>query len=263
MAELLVSYRFLFAQLFRRELRQKYKGSALGVLWYVVNPLVLMGAYTLMFGFLFKVQSHKDYPIFLMVGLVIWTFFQTSVMAAAESLILQGTLVRKARFPREGIPAASVSVQFVTLLAVLVLVVAVAVPIRGSFTPWLLLIPVLVALLYCFVLGCGLIVSVLHAHFRDVMPVLAAALLPWFFLTPIFFAADRSLGPIKHHPWLGTILNWVNPLAPFIEAVRAILYSGTGPGWGRVLYCAVAAAALLAAGQWLFRRMEGELAVVL
>jgi ABC-type polysaccharide/polyol phosphate export permease len=250
----MVSYRFLFAQLFRRELRQKYKGSALGVLWYVVNPLVLMGAYTLMFGFVFKVQTIADYPVFLMVGLVIWTFFQSSVMAAADSLILQGSLIRKARFPREAIPTASVAVQFVTLLAVLVLVSAVAIPIRGSLSWWLLLVPVLVVLLFGFVLGCGLIVSVLHAHFRDVLPVLAAVLLPWFFLTPIFFRANQTLGPI---------LNWVNPLAPFIEAVRSIIYAGASPGWGRLLYAACAAVLALAVGEWLFRRMQGELAVVL
>ena len=129
----MAGHRYLFAQLVRRELRQKYKGSALGVLWYVVNPLVLMGAYTLMFGFVFKLQSIHDFPLFLMVGLVLWTFFQQSLLAAAESLILQGGLIRKARFPREAIPAATVTVQLVTLVAVLVLVSIVTVPIRGSF----------------------------------------------------------------------------------------------------------------------------------
>ena len=69
----LLRYRFLFAQLVRRELRQKYQGSGLGVVWYLINPLVLMGAYYLMFGVLFKVtDGHHDYPLFLMVGLVVW-----------------------------------------------------------------------------------------------------------------------------------------------------------------------------------------------
>ena len=89
-------YRFLFEQLIRREMRQKYAGSALGVIWYVVNPLVLMGAYTLMFGLLIP-QGIPDYPIFLMVGLIVWTFFSQSLLAAAPSLIDQAGLVRKAR----------------------------------------------------------------------------------------------------------------------------------------------------------------------
>jgi ABC-type polysaccharide/polyol phosphate export permease len=69
-------HRYLFGQLVRRELRRKYKGSTLGVLWYLVNPLVLLAAYTLMFGHVIKVQSIPDFPLFLMVGLVVWTFFQ-------------------------------------------------------------------------------------------------------------------------------------------------------------------------------------------
>ena len=101
----MVAYRYLFEQLVRRELRRKYKGSSLGVLWYLINPLVLMGAYTLMFGHVFRLQAIPDYPIFLMIGLIVWTFFQQSLLAASDSLIDQGGLVRKARFPREAIPA--------------------------------------------------------------------------------------------------------------------------------------------------------------
>ena len=79
-------YRFLFEQMVRRELRRKYQGSALGVAWYVVNPLVLMGAYYLMFGVVFKVAEHEDYPLFLMVGLVVWIFFSQSLLSAAPAL---------------------------------------------------------------------------------------------------------------------------------------------------------------------------------
>ncbi len=70
-----MAYRYLFEQMVRRELRQKYRGSALGVLWYVINPLVLMGAYYLMFGVIFDQASEPDYPLFLLVGLVVWVFF--------------------------------------------------------------------------------------------------------------------------------------------------------------------------------------------
>jgi lipopolysaccharide transport system permease protein len=256
-------YGFLFSQLVRRELRQKYQGSTLGVLWYVVNPLVLMGAYTLLFGFVFKLQQIADFPLFLMVGLVVWTFFQTSLLSAAESLIQQGALIRKASFPRQAIPAATVTVQLVTMTVVLALVSVVTVPIRDSFGPQLLLVPLLVALLFCFVLGLALVVAVLHAYFRDVAPVLAAVLLPWFFLSPIFFRPYGDGVPyVRHHPLVGTLLNWVNPLAPFIEGLRSILYWGTGPGWGRVLYATVAAGLSLGLGGALFRRMQGELAVV-
>jgi ABC-type polysaccharide/polyol phosphate export permease len=258
----MVGYQYLFTQLVRRELRQKYMGSALGVLWYLANPLVLMGAYTLMFGVVLKIQPQQpDYPLFLMVGLLAWTFFQQSLLAAAPSLIDQGGLVRKARFPREAIPASTVAVQLVTYVAVLVLLLPIIVAVRGTFTPALLLLPVLVALLFCFVLGCALMVSVLHAYFRDVAPILTAALLPWFFLTPIYFETAR-VPFIAHHPVVRWLLEWVNPVAPFVESMRSILYHGNVGDWARVAYAFVAAALAILLGRAVFRRLEGELAVV-
>src|SRR3954471_14547016 len=185
---------FLFEQLVRRELRQKYKGSALGVLWYLVNPLVLMGAYYLMFGVLFPVADEPDYPLFLMVGLVVWTFFSQSLLGAAPSLLDQGALIRKARFPRVAIPAEVVTVQLATFAILLVLLTVVTLAVRGTLDVALLLLPVVLVCLYAFVLGAALAVSALHAYFRDVAPVLGAALLPWFFLSPIFFQPASITG---------------------------------------------------------------------
>jgi lipopolysaccharide transport system permease protein len=258
------SHTYLFSQMVRRELRRKYKGSTLGVLWYLVNPLVLMGAYTLMFGYVFKLQRFPDFPVFLMIGLMAWTFFQQSLLAACDSLIEQGGIVRRARFPRQTIPAAAVTVQLVTFVAVLILLVPLSLALRGTSTPAaLLLLPVIVALLFAFVLGCALIVGVMHAYWRDVAPILTAALLPWFFLTPIFYEPDTSIAFVARHPAVATLLDWVNPMAPFIRALRDILYYGRAPDAGRLLYMVLVAGAGLAAGTAVFRRLEGELAVVL
>ena len=110
----------------RRELRQKYKGSALGLLWYFVNPLVLMGAYALVFSVLLKVADIPDYPLFLLIGLIVWVFFSQALLAAAPSLVQHGALVRKVRFPRETIPASVATVQLVTFLVMLVVVTPLA-----------------------------------------------------------------------------------------------------------------------------------------
>ena len=257
----MVAYRYLFSQLVSRELRRKYKGSTLGVLWYLVNPLVLLGAYTLMFGYVLKIPHTSNYPIFLMIGIIVWTFFAQSLVSSAESLIDQGPLVRKARFPRQSIPAATVAVQLVTFLALLVIVAPLALALRNSLNVVLLWLPVLVALLFAFVLGCALIVAVLHAYFRDVAPILTAALLPWFFLTPIFFEPN-TLSFVQDHRWVGTLLAWFNPIAPFIETLRSILFYGVEPDWGRMVYVVLVGTLTLTAGWLVFRRMEGELAVV-
>src|ERR671922_1891478 len=178
----------------RRELRQKYKGSALGVLWYLINPVVLMGAYALVFSVLLRVANIPDYPLFLIAGMIVWVFFSQGLLAAAPSLVDNAALVRKVPFPREAVPASVAVVQLATFLVMLALLVPVALVVRGTLDPALALLPVIVALLFCLVLGLSLALAVLHAHFRDVEPVLGAALLPWFFVTPIFLPVDRLPG---------------------------------------------------------------------
>ncbi len=252
---------FLFEQLVRRELRQKYKGSVLGVAWYLINPLVLMGAYYLLFGLVFRVFDREDYPLFLLIGIAVWLFFSQSLLAAAGSLIDQSALVRKVRFPREIVPASVVTVQFVIFGVLVALLTPVAVAVRGTLDPALLLLPLVLAALALFVLGLALGIAILHAYFRDVAPILSALLLPWFFVTPIFFRPTDFPG-LDERPWLGDLLRWGNPIAPFIEAVRDVLYDGRVPGAATLAYVAVATVLALVAGRALFRRLEGELAVV-
>jgi ABC-type polysaccharide/polyol phosphate export permease len=255
-------HRFLFEQMVRRELRQKYKGSALGIGWYLINPLVLMGAYALVFEVLLDVADLPDYPVFLLAGLIVWVFFSQALLAAAPSLVLNAPLVRKVRFPRETIPASVAAVQLVTFLAMLVLLLPVALVLRDSLDPALLLLPVVVAFLFCLVLGLSMLVSVLHAHFRDVEPVLAAGLLPWFFLTPLYLPIDQFPG-IDHHEFLGDLLEWGNPIAPFVESVRTIVWAGEAPDVAHLAYVVGAGVVALALGAVMFRRMERDLAVVL
>src|SRR4051795_6243991 len=126
-------YRFLFEQMVRRELRRKYQGSLLGVAWYLVNPLVLMGSYYLMFGVVFDVAAPADEPLFLMVGLVVWIFFSQSLLGASSSLLDQGALVRKARFPRGTVPASGVAVQPVPFLVLMAVLAVVVFAVRGTF----------------------------------------------------------------------------------------------------------------------------------
>jgi ABC-type polysaccharide/polyol phosphate export permease len=255
-------YGFLFEQMVRRELRQKYKGSALGVLWYLINPLVLMGAYALVFSVLLRVTGGiPDYPLFLLIGLVVWVFFSQGLLAAAPSLVDNAALVRKVPFPRAAVPASVAAVQLATFLVMLALLAPVALVVRGSLDPALALLPLIVALLFCLVLGLSLGVAVLHAHFRDVEPVLGAALLPWFFVTPIFLPVERLPG-VSGREWLGDLLEWGNPVAPFVSAVRDVLFAGAAPSAGHLAYLVGAAAVALALGALAFRRLGRDLAVV-
>ena len=255
-------YRFLFEQMVRRELRQKYKGSVLGVLWYLINPIVLMGAYLLVFSVLLKVADIPDYPLFVVAGMIVWVFFAQAMLAAAPSMEQNAPLVRKVKFPREAIPAATAVVQLATFLVMLALLAPVALAIRGTFDVELLWLPVVVLLLFAFVLGLSMAVSVLHAHFRDVEPVIGAALLPWFFITPIFLRVEDLPG-VSSRQWLADLLEWGNPVAPFVSAVRELLYAGAAPSLGMLVYLSVAGLGALLLGWVLFKKLGPELAVVL
>jgi lipopolysaccharide transport system permease protein len=256
------AYRYLYEQMVRRELRQKYKGSVLGVLYYLVNPLVLTAAYALMFTYVLPYRGVEAYPLFLLIGIAVWLFFSQSLLASASSLIDQSSLVRKVRFPREIIPASVVSVQFVIFCVLFALLTPVTLAVRGTLGVEIVLLPPLLVALALFAFGLGMAVSVLQAYYRDVAPILGALLFPWFLVTPIFFSATSFPG-VDERPWLGDLLRWANPIAPFIEGIRDVTYEGRWPDAAVVVYLAVATALALVVGRALFRRMEGELAVVL
>lgn len=252
-------YSYLFSQLVRRELRQKYKGSILGVFWYIVNPLVLMGLYGVLLAPLLK-GNIPDYPLFILAGLLVWLFFQQSLLTASTTLVEQSAVVSKVRFPREAVPAAVVTVQLVPYLAMLVLLLPVTWVVRSNASPAVLELVPLTVCLFAFTLGLALMVSVLHAYYRDVQPVLTAALVPWFFLSGVLFNVQK-LG--HSHHWVEPLLRWGNPIAPFIEAVRTVVYSGQTPAAPVLLYVVAAAIISMAMGVAVFQRLQGDLAVVL
>jgi len=119
----------------------------------------------------------------------------------------------------------------------------------------------MVACLFALALGLGLMMAVLHAYFRDVAPILSAALLPWFFISPIFFTVDE-LAARTHHEWARIVLTWLNPIAPFISGLRTVVYDGAVPSAGTLVYMVAAAVVSALLGSALFRRLQAELAVV-
>jgi ABC-type polysaccharide/polyol phosphate export permease len=259
----LYRYRELFGNLFRRDLQTRYKGSALGVLWSLVNPLVLMGIYVLVFSVLWKVAQIPHYALYLLAGLTVWLFFSTSLTMASRSLVTAAPLVRKVRFPRQLVPLSVVATQLVTFAAMLaVLIVANLVVIPETRSTFLLSLPLSLAVV-AFVGGVSLVVACLNVVYRDVEHLVSAVLLPWFFLTPILYRLEDLPGGLKSYDWVVTILRWVNPLTPPIEALRAPLFYGRLPHVWDVVYLCAAAVIALALGAWVFTRVDDRIAVEL
>jgi lipopolysaccharide transport system permease protein len=259
----LVRYRELFANLFRRNFQARYRGSVLGIAWSLVNPLALMGVYLLVFGVLLRQTAIPYYPVYLLAGLACWIFFATSLQAGARSLLDSAELIRKVRFPRQLVPFAVVATQLVTFALMLVILIALSlifIPAARS-TVWLS-IP-LAALFVCLVSGVALGVACLNVLFRDIEHILAAALLPWFFLTPILWRfADLPARAQDHHTLL-ELLRWGNFIAPPIYAVRDALWLGRAPRAADIVYLAVAAVVALAAGAFFFDRIDDRIAIEL
>ena len=255
-------YRELFGSLFRRDLRAKYRGSVLGLAWSLLHPLVLMGVYLLVFSLLWKVAEvgSGDYWLFLLCGLPAWVFFSTAAQGSSRSLLENANLIRKVRFPRQLVPLSVVAthlVGFVVMLVVVVVLSLATIP-EARDTVWLAF--PLGALFACIVAGAALAIASVNALYRDVEHILAALLLPWFFLTPILYSLDELPG-VADYPAAEFAIHWVNFLTPPIEAMRAVLFDGVAPAAGDTIYTAVGALVALAVGAFVFSRSDDRIAV--
>lgn len=252
-------YRELFGNLFRRDLQAKYRGSALGVLWTVANPLMLMGVYLLVFGVVWKARftNGGHYALFLLSGLALWTFFAAALQSSTRSMLDNANLIRKTRFPRQLVPFSVVAAHLVSFAAMLLLVLVLNLVSlsRVRTTEWLA-IP-LAALFVCFVAGIALAAASLNVIFRDVEFIVAAALVPLFFLTPILY----PLSTLAHHHHVIEVIHWANPLSPAVEAIRAPLFLGHMPFWGDAMYLVVESIAALGLGAFVFSRVDDQIAI--
>jgi lipopolysaccharide transport system permease protein len=252
----------LYRNLVRREVRQRYKGSVLGLGWTLLNPLIMVGAYWIVFKFLFG-SPIPNYALFMFVGLMVWTLFYGGIQVASSSLVANASLVTKVRFPREIVPLASVTGNSVIALAMLVIALPLCVVLgTGSLVP-LVLLPLFLVLTAVLTVGAGLLLSALNVYFRDVEHILQAIAVPWFFLTPIFYTYSTLPASARAHETLVNILHFGNPVAPFVIVTQDVLFFGVWPTVVDSVYCVVVSVIVFLLGWTAFRRLEGEMAVEL
>jgi ABC-type polysaccharide/polyol phosphate export permease len=257
----LVRYRELFGNLFRRDVQAKYRGSLLGLAWTLANPVLLMAVYLLVFSVLWKTPFGDEghYALFLLVGLSAWIFFSQSVQSASRSMLDNANLIRKTRFPRQLVPLSIVATHLlsfgVMILALLILNFALLPRVRGTE---LLAVPIAV-LIVAFTAGLALVIASLNVLFRDLEFLVAALLLPLFFLTPVLYPLSDP--QIASRQWVVDLIHWGNPLSPAIEALRDPLFYGELPGLADTIYTVVAAVVALALGAYVFNRVDDQIAV--
>lgn len=249
-------YRELLYFFVWRDIKVRYKQTALGVAWAVLQPFFTMVIFSLFFGRLAKVPSDGvPYPIFAYAGLLPWTFFAHGVTMSANSLVSNANLVKKVYFPRMAIPIASVLSGLADLVPASAVLLGMMLYYGIYPTAQVAWLPVFVLLALITALGVGIGLAAINVYFRDVRYTVPFLVQSWLFLTPI--AYPSSLLP---EPWRP--LYALNPMVGVVEGFRWALLD-TQPAPGPILWVSGAAAlVLLAASALYFRRLERTFADV-
>lgn len=250
------AYRELLFFLVWRDVKVRYKQTALGASWAILQPFATMVVFSLFFGRLAGMPSDGvPYPVFAYAALVPWTFFAGGLSLSSTSLVGSQNLLKKVYFPRMAIPLAAVLsglVDFALAFAVLLGMMLYYGIVPGAEVAWL---APLLALAFCTSLGVGFWLSALNVRYRDVAYVVPFLVQFWLFATPIAYPSS-----LLEEPW--RTVYGINPMVGVVEGFRwALLGTDTAPG-GVVLVSSVAALALLAGGALYFRRMERTFADV-
>jgi lipopolysaccharide transport system permease protein len=233
-----------------RDIKVRYKQTVLGAAWAIIQPLFTMLVFSLFFGRLAKVPSDGlPYPLFVYSALVPWTFFANSLSQSSNSLVGNAHLLTKVYFPRLTIPIAAVASQvldfvlaFIVLLGMMIYY-GINLKIQAFWLPGLLLLSLVMAL------GAGLWFSALNVHYRDVRHVVPFVVQFWMFATPIAYPSS-----LLSERW--RMIYGLNPMAGVVEGFRWALLGGKSGPTPMILVSSLAAASLLVAGAFYFRRME-------
>ena len=254
-------YRDLLYNLVVRNLKVRYKNSVLGILWSLLNPLLMMLVFTFVFKVLRGSSRLPAYPAFILSGLLAWNLFNTSIMGAIGSIVGNAHLIKKVYFPREVLPISVVLSNLAHYLLALPVYFALATALGRAPTTWVLLLPAVIIVQLFFTLGVSFILATLNVFYRDTQIVMEVVLLAWLFLSPIFYSvtevapngvriAGLFLSSYDVQRWYRIL----NPMASILASYRDILYWGAQPGLDFFMRTAVTAIFFLIVGYLIFLR---------
>jgi lipopolysaccharide transport system permease protein len=246
-------YRALLWNLTQRELKARYRGSALGFLWTFVNPLLLMAVYGLVFGIIQR-SNIPHYTYFIFVGLLPWLWFATSVGSGASTISDRRDLLTKVRFPAQVLPATVVATNLINYLLSLPLMVGLGGLVGIWPDVYVLAFPVVLLVQLVFTLGVTFVVSALNVRFRDLQHIVANVLTLWFFVTPVLYIPNAVPEPFRR------LYLIANPLAVIITSYQGIFYEHRWPHPRGLAVVALGSVVLLAIAAQVFERRREEFA---
>jgi lipopolysaccharide transport system permease protein len=219
-----LSYRALIQTLVVRDLRARYRGSALGLFWTLLNPLLYVLVYVLVFSVYMRNEMER-YAAFLLCGLLPWIWLSSSLLMGASAIVEGGSLLKKVCFPPQVLPTVTVMANFTNFLLGIPILFALLL-LYGVELGWtLLFLPPIMICQFAFTLGLTLLVSAISVHYRDIPHILGHLLTFWFFLSPVIYPITQV--PEQFRPALA-----LNPFTPFAVAYQDVLLYNTLPAWG-------------------------------
>lgn len=250
LAELL-PFRFVLWQLVVQHLTLKYRRTALGFVWTLVNPLLNMAVTAVVFSMIMKFPL-KGFALFLFAGMIPWLFVNSCVTQAGMAVIQNEGLIKKVYIPRHLFPVSVTTALLIETLLSAAALFLLAIPLGAKFAPALLFLPVAFALLYVFCLGLSLLFSVLFVYFRDMQQITGVLMQAIYYLTPIIY-------PISVVPPRYTWMLRYNPLTYFIDLFRDPIYGGVLPHATTILTATGIALAVFATGWRIFSTRANDL----
>ena len=253
----LVQYSYLILSFARRDIRARYKQTALGAAWAVLQPLSLMIVFTLVFDKVARIPTDgTPYPLFSFSALIFWSFFSTSMSQGTFAMTSNSNLVRKIYFPRETLLLA-VMLSASLDLAIACAMLGVLLVLYGSTISWTVLwVPLLLGLQVLFTLALICFTSAVHVYFRDIGHALSLGLQLWMFATPV--AYPMSVVPQSVRSWY-----LLNPMAPIIDGYRRAIILGMRPDLEALAVSALITLTLTVTALAIFKRAERTFADVI
>ena len=249
----LYAYRQMIFSLVQRELRGRYKGSVLGFLWTFINPLLQLIVYTIVFSVIMR-NGIEKYYIFLFVALVPWTLISSALVNGSTCILSSSDMIKKIYFPREVLPIACVTSNFVNMLFCFIIVFAVLfISGVGISIKAVVFLPLIMGLEYLLSLGFTLIVSAGTVYFKDLEHIVTVLLMAWIYGTPIMYSMSIIPENIK---WIFK----ANPMTSIIEAFHNILYWKVLPEVHDIVYALVFGIILVIVGELIFAKLDDNFA---
>lgn len=246
----ITKYRFLLSELIGRDLKVKYRRSVLGILWSVLNPLLMMMVITAVFQNIFRFEI-ENFPVYYLTGSLIFNFVSEATNTAMSSILGASSLIKKVYIPKYIFPLEKCLFSFVNMLFSMIAVLIIILILRFQLSWTFLLFPIPMLYTLVFAIGLSLILSALYIFFRDLGHLYSVWVTAWMYLTPIIY----PLSVLEHSRIIMTVVKF-NPLYYYVEYFRSVVMYGTVPGIGVNLVCIGISILTLILGMWVFKKTQ-------